>query len=91
MTKKEQILNHLKKGYSITPQFAYQQFHSMRLGAIIWELIQEGYYIINVQDDIKYPENAHYSIAGQVKEKTHYGEYVMIFEKEKKVPATLFD
>lgn len=43
MTKKEQILAHLKVGYSITPLEALRLFGSFRLGAVIFELKQEGY------------------------------------------------
>lgn len=38
MTKKELILEHLKKYRSITPKEAYFEYGSMRLGAIIFEL-----------------------------------------------------
>lgn len=38
MTKKQLILEHLKKYKSITPKEAYFEYGSMRLGAIIFEL-----------------------------------------------------
>lgn len=38
MTKKEMILEHLKKYKSITPKEAYFEYGSMRLGAVIFEL-----------------------------------------------------
>ena len=38
MTKKELILEHLKKYRSITPKEAYFEYGSMRLGAVIFEL-----------------------------------------------------
>lgn len=38
MTKKELVLEHLKKYRSITPKEAYFEYGSMRLGAIIFEL-----------------------------------------------------
>ena len=38
MTKKEMILQHLKKYRSITPKEAYFEYGSMRLGAVIFEL-----------------------------------------------------
>ena len=38
MTKKQAILNHLKKYKSITPKEAYFEYGSMRLGAVIFEL-----------------------------------------------------
>lgn len=38
MTKKEMILEHLKKYKTITPKEAYFEYGSMRLGAVIFEL-----------------------------------------------------
>lgn len=38
MTKKDMILNHLKKYKTITPKEAYFEYGSMRLGAVIFEL-----------------------------------------------------
>ena len=38
MSKKEMILEHLKKYRSITPKEAYFEYGSMRLGAVIFEL-----------------------------------------------------
>ena len=38
MTKKEIVLEHLKKYRSITPKEAYFEYGSMRLGAVIFEL-----------------------------------------------------
>ena len=38
MTKKQAILNHLKKFKKITPLEALKEYGSMRLGAIIFEL-----------------------------------------------------
>ena len=38
MTKKELVLEHLKKYSSITPKEAYFEYGSMRLGAVIFEL-----------------------------------------------------
>ena len=38
MTKKEKILNHLKKYRKITPLEALNEYGSMRLGAVIFEL-----------------------------------------------------
>ena len=38
MTKKELVLEHLKKYRSITPKEAYFEYGSMRLGAVIFEL-----------------------------------------------------
>ena len=41
MTKKQAILNHLKKYRKITPLEALKEYGSMRLGAIIFELRKE--------------------------------------------------
>lgn len=41
MTKKQLILEHLKKYKSITPKEAYFEYGSMRLGAVIFELRKE--------------------------------------------------
>ncbi len=38
MTKKQMVLEHLKKFKTITPKEAYFEYGSMRLGAIIFEL-----------------------------------------------------
>lgn len=38
MTKKQAVLNHLKKFKTITPLEALTEYGSMRLGAIIFEL-----------------------------------------------------
>lgn len=38
MTKKQAILNHLKKYRKITPLEALREYGSMRLGAVIFEL-----------------------------------------------------
>lgn len=38
MTKKEMVLEHLKKYKTITPKEAYFEYGSMRLGAIIFDL-----------------------------------------------------
>lgn len=38
MTKKDMVLNHLKKYKNITPKEAYSDYGAMRLSAIIFEL-----------------------------------------------------
>ena len=38
MTKKQMVLEHLKKYKTITPKEAYFEYGSMRLGAIIFDL-----------------------------------------------------
>lgn len=44
-TKKQRVLEHLLKGGAITPLEALNMFGSLRLGAIIFELRQDGYNI----------------------------------------------
>ena len=48
-SKKESVLEYLKSGQSLTPLDAMQNpdIRSMRLAAIIFELRDEGYTIIN--------------------------------------------
>lgn len=41
MSKKDRVLNHLKKYKSITPKEAYFEYGSMRLSSIIFELRKE--------------------------------------------------
>ena len=43
MTKKQAILNHLKKFKKITPAEAYEKYHTMRLSAAIFNLKKLGY------------------------------------------------
>ena len=45
MSQREMILQHLKEGKEITPKEAYFEYDSLRLGAIIFDLRQEGYKI----------------------------------------------
>ena len=45
MSQKEMVLKHLKEGKEITPLEALKEYGSLRLGAIIFELRQEGYNI----------------------------------------------
>ena len=42
MTQTEQILNHLKRGKSITPIQALNRFGCLRLSARIWEIKESG-------------------------------------------------
>lgn len=46
MTQKQQILEHLEKGHSITPYESLKLFSCFRLGGIIHKLRNEGYKII---------------------------------------------
>lgn len=43
MNQTNEILEHLKRGLSITPLEALQKYGCMRLGARIWDLHKEGY------------------------------------------------
>lgn len=45
MNKTKLILEWLKKGRGISPQVAYEQFGSMRLGDVIFKLRARGYNI----------------------------------------------
>ena len=44
-SQKQQVLEWLQKGWTLTPYQALRKFHSLRLGAIIFELRKEGYNI----------------------------------------------
>ena len=67
ISQREQVLTHLKKGFSITSWEAIHQFRATRLSAIIYDLRKAGYTIIT--------ENL-------VNEKTgkRYGSYTLIKE-----------
>ena len=67
MSQKDEVLNHLKKGLSITSWEAIHKFRATRLSAIIYDLRKAGYTIIT--------ENL-------VNEKTgkRYGSYTLIKE-----------
>ena len=43
--QEKQILEHLQKGYSLTPLEALQKYGCFRLGARIYDLKQKGYNI----------------------------------------------
>jgi hypothetical protein len=43
LTQRQQILDHLKRGDSITPLEALSLYGSLRLGAVIFVLKKEGY------------------------------------------------
>ncbi len=45
LTKKQMILNHLKRGWSITPHQAKEKYRCMSLSQRIGDLIQEGHNI----------------------------------------------
>jgi len=45
MTQEEQILDHLRKGYALTPLDALKLFGCLRLGARIWDLRRKGHNI----------------------------------------------
>jgi len=44
-TQKQNILDHLKSGYGITPLDALEKFGCFRLAAVIHDLKKEGYEI----------------------------------------------
>lgn len=44
-TQTKSILEHLRKGYSLTPLEAFRNFGCFRLGARIWDLKQAGHNI----------------------------------------------
>lgn len=46
MSKKDQVLEYLKRGNSLTPLEALKMFGSFRLGAIVFELKKEGHNIV---------------------------------------------
>ena len=77
MSQKQQVLEYLQKGYSLTPKEAMKKFGSMRLGALIFDLWAEGYDIVNVQHKVVYPEGCGVN-TGMKKHKTRYGEYILI-------------
>ena len=76
MSQKQQVLEYLQKGYSLTPKEAMKKFGSMRLGALIFDLVAEGYNIINVQYDTVWPDGCGVN-SGMKKHKTRYGEYFL--------------
>ena len=76
MSQKQQVLEYLQKGYSLTPKEALRMFGSMRLGALIFELVAEGHNIINVQYDTVWPDGCGVN-SGMKKFKTRYGEYFL--------------
>jgi hypothetical protein len=49
MTQKQQILNHLLSGKTLTPIQALTKFNSLRLSAVIFELKRKGY---KIQSDL---------------------------------------
>ncbi|MBU1308795.1 MAG: helix-turn-helix domain-containing protein [Gammaproteobacteria bacterium] len=47
MTQEDRVLNHLMQGRTITPFQALNEYGSLRLGAIIYDLKHKGHNIIN--------------------------------------------
>lgn len=76
MSQKQQVLEYLKKGYSLTPKEALKMFGSMRLGALIFDLVAEGHNIINVQYFDVWPDGCGVN-SGMKKQKTRWGEYII--------------
>lgn len=76
MSQKQQVLEYLKKGYSLTPKEALKMFGSFRLGALIFDLVTEGHNIINVQYFDIWPDECGVN-SGMKKQKTRYGEYYL--------------
>lgn len=59
MNQNHAILEHLKKGYSLTPIEALQKFGCMRLGARIWELIHD--HNIDIRCEMVNDHGKHYA------------------------------
>lgn len=64
------ILNHLKNGEEITPLDAFTKYGVYRLGAIIYDLKQEGYNILSRIEHYKKPsgKRGHYAVYKLIKE-----------------------
>lgn len=52
-SQREAIRKHLKSGKSLTPLEALKQFGSLRLGARVWELKQEGMPIVKRMVEVR--------------------------------------
>lgn len=61
-SQERQILDYLRKGYSITPIEALAKFGCFRLGARIWDLKQNGYNIVSDKKKIENGYVAEYSL-----------------------------
>jgi hypothetical protein len=64
------ILNHLKTGAELNPLEALSKYGVYRLGAIIYDLKQEGYNILSRIEHYKKPsgKRGHYAVYKLVKE-----------------------
>lgn len=64
MTQKQMVLAHLQEGKEITPYEALKEYGSLRLGAIIFDLRQEGYNISTrlAQHTNKYGHTSQYGV-----------------------------
>lgn len=58
-----EILRHLQRGRSISPLEALRKFGSLRLGARIWDLKQEGHDIVRQWETDGEKRYARYSLA----------------------------
>lgn len=58
------ILNHLKTGAEINPKIALEKYGCYRLGAVIYDLRQEGYHISARLEYYKKPSGrkGHYAV-----------------------------
>lgn len=69
MNQKIQILSHLKTHGSITPLDALNLYGCMRLGARIYDLINDGENIISVTEEKNGKRYARYHLKSQIKRK----------------------
>jgi hypothetical protein len=60
-TQKQNILNHLKEGYGITPIDALEKFGCFRLAAVIFNLKKDGY---DIKTTIRKMGNKKFAIYG---------------------------
>lgn len=75
MSKKARVLDYLRGGYSITPLEAFNMFKSMRLGAIIHELKQEGW---NIKTDIVSNGESHFAKYTLITQVDSKGQFTLV-------------
>ncbi len=78
MTKKERILRHIQDFGTITPMEAMQDYGSMRLAAIIFDLKKDGYNIMT--------ETLHGT--DRYGKPTHWARYRLITNQEPEFSAS---
>lgn len=66
----KQILEHLQKGYTITPMEALDLFGCFRLGARIWDLKDEGHEIITETEENEGKRYARYKLVVKAKQES---------------------